>query len=159
MNNTDTLKAIKACLERENERGAIADTLWMSPCQTLFDFIDAADERAAFEAAMRGERGWLTRHFDRNALGAYVDAVTQTSWKVWQLARGATGRPSDAQADYPRPTAEEIVQTFETARAGSDRAAGILRGVRAVMRLVPDLAAAWRTADGRQIARSPEETA
>ena len=108
---------------------------------------------------MRGERGWLTRHFDRNALGAYVDAVTQTSWKVWQLARGATGRPSDAQADYPRPTAEEIVQTFETARAGSDRAAGILRGVRAVMRLVPDLAVAWRTADGRQIARSPEETA
>lgn len=40
------LLAIKACLERENQRGAIADTLWISGTETLFDFVDAAIEKA-----------------------------------------------------------------------------------------------------------------
>lgn len=41
----EALVAIKACLEQENARpGAIGDTLWMSPHETLFDFIDGAIE-------------------------------------------------------------------------------------------------------------------
>lgn len=47
----EALVAIKACLEQENARpGAIGDTLWMSPHETLFDFIDGAIE-AEREAA------------------------------------------------------------------------------------------------------------
>lgn len=37
------------------------------------------------------------------------------------------------------PTPQDVVDAFEKARAGSDKPVGILRGVRAVMRLLPDL--------------------
>lgn len=32
---------VRECLERENVRGGIADTLWFGPCETLFDAIAA----------------------------------------------------------------------------------------------------------------------
>lgn len=35
------LREVRACLETESLRGAIADTLWFSPHETLFDHIDA----------------------------------------------------------------------------------------------------------------------
>ena len=57
----DELKAIKTCLELENERGAIADTLWITRHETLFDYIDAAIEKAqalqAAQAAQVGQAG------------------------------------------------------------------------------------------------------
>lgn len=38
------LKEILAQLEAGNERGAISDTLWYSPHETLFDFIGSLIE-------------------------------------------------------------------------------------------------------------------
>lgn len=37
----DALRFVRHRLEAENERGAIADTLWATPHETLFDYIDA----------------------------------------------------------------------------------------------------------------------
>lgn len=42
-----SLVRIRDCLQRENERGAISDTLWISEHETLFDFLDAVISAAA----------------------------------------------------------------------------------------------------------------
>ncbi len=44
-----TLKAIKVAFEKEDDRGAINDTLWVSDYETLFDFIDTAIAKATGE--------------------------------------------------------------------------------------------------------------
>lgn len=55
------------------------------------------------------------------------------------------------------PSPIDIVNAFEAARAGSDKPVGILRGVRAVLRLMPDLKPAPDAAVGAQAvdAQSP----
>lgn len=50
------------------------------------------------------------------------------------------------------PSPIDIVNAFEAARAGSDKPVGILRGVRAVLRLMPDLKPAPDAAVGAQAA-------
>lgn len=58
------LLAIKACLERENQRGAISDTLWISRTETLFDFVDAAIEKAQAEARLPNSTPMPCVHID-----------------------------------------------------------------------------------------------
>ena len=65
-----------------------------------------------------------------------------------QLAKDWDRRATDALANLRatihqpvtgEPTPQDVIDAFEKARAGSDKPVGILRGVRAVMRMLPDL--------------------
>lgn len=92
----EALKAIKACLEKENERpGAICDTLWFSPCETLFDYIDYAIQQA--EAKTDEPVYWEWRH-----QGSHPDAVDFGQWSEWKRVepRSALHTVEDALNEF-----------------------------------------------------------
>lgn len=68
------------------------------------------------------------------------NATQEQAWTAFTAAVASNGVGIAAQQPATgEPTPQDVVDAFEKARAGSDKPVGILRGVRAVMRLLPDL--------------------